>query len=377
MRLLVLLALTACPAGRRLDPPRPYGVLRAPLTLQLAEGLETTGELTFPAAGRGPHPTVILVGGSGPQDQDATVQTPYGTVAVFAPLADALSERGFAVVRVNKRHVEGPDRFDLPAFVKDASTQVFRDDLEAVLAGVVEHPRVDRGHVFLYGWGEGSVIASAVAAEHPELAGLVLVGPVGVPWRDTFRGWFTDLTVPYLRRFATDGALDGEQLGRALHSAASAPTLLTTSMLVVSWSRNDVVARPTPMIDRDRDGRIDLEAELIPRIDDLVALAFGPLGSLQIYAEGRSLPPVAAQVDGIRVPVVVLQGTEDAQTPPANTDAIEAALLAAAHPDASVYRFPGLGHTLGRARDPVDDLPRPMDPAAVQVLTDWLVAHAR
>jgi hypothetical protein len=40
-------------------------------------------------------------------------------------------------------------------------------------------------------------------------------------------------------------------------------------------------------------------------------------------------------------------------------------------------RLAGLGHTLGPATDPVDDLGRPMADVALQALVDWLVVRAR
>lgn len=377
LALTLVLTLSACGAGKRLDPKRPYEVFRAPLTVRLTDTVDTYAELTFPAAGRGPHPTVILVHGSGPQDRDATLEGPVGTTRLFADLAEHLSARGFAVLRYDKRHVRGPGDYDLPSFFADQSTFAFRDDLEAVLAFAKRHPRVDPDRVFLYGWSEGSVVATAVAVEHPELAGLVLQGPVGEPWDDLVRGWFTELTVPYLHRFTRDGAIDGRMLARAMNSAASLPVVMTTSMLAVSWSRKGEVAQPSPFVDGDRDGRIVIADELEPRIDDLVKLAFSPLGAFLSYAEGNTLAPVPALIAPLKPPVLVLQGEHDAHTPPVNTQRVRQALADANHPDATTLTFPGLGHTLGPADDPVDDLGRPMAAAPRDALVDWLVARAR
>ena len=65
-------------------------------------GFNIAGTLTMPKGeGRLRHPTVVLVGGSGPVDRDETV----AGIPIFAQLAGALAERGFMVLRYDKRGV--------------------------------------------------------------------------------------------------------------------------------------------------------------------------------------------------------------------------------------------------------------------------------
>ena len=67
-----------------------------------ASGFNIAGTLTMPKGeGRLRHPTVVLVGGSGPVDRDETV----AGIPIFAQLAGALAERGFMVLRYDKRGV--------------------------------------------------------------------------------------------------------------------------------------------------------------------------------------------------------------------------------------------------------------------------------
>jgi len=375
--LLLALLLTSCKATPRLNPHIPYEVLRESVDIPLTEQLGTIGEITFPDAGSGPHPTVLLLHDGGPQDMDATLDGPAGTTRLFADLSTALSARGFAVIRYNKRHVSGPQKFDLPKFYTDQSTQVFRDDAAQVLDTLAQHPRVDADRIFVYGWSEGSVVAAALATERPTLAGVIVQGPIGEPYRELLAGWF-DLAVPYLERFTRDDRIDGIELGLALRSAASEPVLLASKMLAVSYTRHSEVAAPSPMVDINRDGRIDISKELRPRIPDLIDLAFSPVGSLQSYSEDAMLPTVTEQAPKLTgIPVLVLQGLNDAQTPPSNTDRIADALIIAQHPDFEIARFRGLGHTLGRAPDPLDDFGRPMAPEAVETIARWLAAHAK
>ena len=63
-----------------------------------APGWPLPGTLTVPA-GPGPHPAVLLVHGSGPNDRDETV----GHNRPFRDLAWGLASRGVAVLRYEKR----------------------------------------------------------------------------------------------------------------------------------------------------------------------------------------------------------------------------------------------------------------------------------
>lgn len=376
MRICALLAFLAACGGTRLHPKTPYGIQRAPLTVPLSEEVETNVEITFPDHGKGPHPTVMLIHGSGPQDMDATLpREGYEPTRLFAEIADTLTGRGFAVVRYNKRHVSGPGKFDLPAFITDQSTFTFRDDAARVLDAVKAHPRVHKEKLFVYGWSEGSTVAAALAADRPDLAGVIVQGPVGMPYRELFRGWLTDSMVPYLQRFAQNDTLDGYTLGAALHSAASQPALMTSSMLAISFSRGSQVVTVSPLIDLDKDGQLSIPDEVVPRIDDLVDLAFSPLGNFVAYNDGVTLEPVQVLLKDSSVPLLVLQGNQDAHTPPVNADRIESALTK--HPDITVARFAELGHTLGLASDPIDDVGRPIRTVALDVLTAWLALHAK
>src|SRR5690606_12199416 len=68
-----------------------------------ALGFSLAGTITMPpqVAGRLRYPAIVLVPGSGPVDRDVNV---YG-IPIFAQLAGALAERGFIVLRYDKRAV--------------------------------------------------------------------------------------------------------------------------------------------------------------------------------------------------------------------------------------------------------------------------------
>jgi pimeloyl-ACP methyl ester carboxylesterase len=126
------------------------------------------GTLTLPGNRVGPHPAMILVTGSGPQERDASY---LGTYRPFRQIADTLSRSGIAVLRLDDRGVGA----STGRFVTATSAD-FADDVRAALAYLRTRPDVDNERLGLLGESEGGLVASMVAATDPDLRALVLLG---------------------------------------------------------------------------------------------------------------------------------------------------------------------------------------------------------
>jgi predicted alpha/beta hydrolase len=72
------------------------------LVIDLGDGVKTNAQLTYPAIGKGPFPAVLLIQGSGAIDMNSTLTK---DAKPFWQIAQYLSERGFAVLRFDKRGV--------------------------------------------------------------------------------------------------------------------------------------------------------------------------------------------------------------------------------------------------------------------------------
>src|SRR5215204_5195644 len=72
------------------------------LVIDLGNGIQTNAQLTIPAVGNGPFPGVLLIHGTGPTDMNETLSPDSKP---FWQIAQYLSERGFAVLRYDKRGV--------------------------------------------------------------------------------------------------------------------------------------------------------------------------------------------------------------------------------------------------------------------------------
>src|SRR6185437_11369669 len=130
------------------------------------------GTLTMPKGRNARVPAVLMITGSGLEDRDETVPGVSGYRS-FRQIADTLSRRGIAVLRMDDRSF-GESGGDAAS----ATTADFANDIRAALAYLKARPDIDDRHLFLIGHSEGGEIAPMIAATDPSLAGiLTLAGP--------------------------------------------------------------------------------------------------------------------------------------------------------------------------------------------------------
>jgi dienelactone hydrolase len=130
---------------------------------------ELPGTLTVPV-GSGPFPAVVLVQGSGPEDQDETI----GPNKPFRDLAWGLASRGIVVFRYTKRTqkytVQSSDD-PIRLTVEDETIS----DARAAVALVAKQPNVNPKQVFLLGHSLGAYLAPRIATGDAEIAGIVML----------------------------------------------------------------------------------------------------------------------------------------------------------------------------------------------------------
>jgi dienelactone hydrolase len=127
------------------------------------------GTLTLPN-GNGPFPAVVLVAGSGPQDQDESISG-------NKPLKDiawGLASQGIAVLRYNKRTLQYAEQIKL----NDAGFTVNQetvDDARAAVSLLSARLEVDSRRIFVLGHSLGGMLAPRIAQDDPQVAGLVIL----------------------------------------------------------------------------------------------------------------------------------------------------------------------------------------------------------
>jgi uncharacterized protein len=140
------------------------------VSIRADDGVTLAGTLTLPDAASHPLPGFVFVHGSGCIDRDETI----GPNKIFAQLANALSNDGYAVLRYDKRSCgkSGGEFARRDRLIADA-----RD----VIAFLRAQPGIDPARIFVLGHSEGGELAPSIAIADEKLAGIVLLAPPALP----------------------------------------------------------------------------------------------------------------------------------------------------------------------------------------------------
>jgi len=156
------------------EPPFPYREEEVTFTGQ-GEGVKLSGSLSVPK-GTGPFPAALLLAGSGPQDRDEAI----AKHRPFFVIADALTRKGIAVLRYDKRGI-GESTGNADA----ATTMDLAADARAALDFLKSRKEVDASRIGLIGHSEGAIIAPYLAAHSKDVAWLVLLAAPATKGEDT------------------------------------------------------------------------------------------------------------------------------------------------------------------------------------------------
>lgn len=133
------------------------------------------GTLTEPRGARGRLPAVVTITGSGQQDRDEYIPL-AGGIRLFRQVADTLSRRGIAVLRLDDRGI-GASR----GIATTATTADFADDIRAAIAYLRTRKDIDPARIGVVGHSEGGAIALMIAATDPRLAAMAIMAGPGEP----------------------------------------------------------------------------------------------------------------------------------------------------------------------------------------------------
>ena len=337
-------ASAAPPRPQHPQPPYPYDTTTVRVRNEAA-GLTLAGTLTLPE-GEGPHPAVVLVSGSGPQDRNAEV----AGHKLFHVVADALTRRGIATLRYDERGVgASTGSFD------GATTADFAQDVEVLVNALAAREDIDATRLGIYGHSEGGLVAPMVATQSDQVDFLVLLAPPGVPGRDLI----TEQAVRIAEASGAQGArLDSTRAmqSRLLGAVAEAPD---------SAAAAEAVHRL--LEERGASGtQLQAQVEQLTSAWFRSLLTYDPLPALQ-------------KVD---IPTLVLFGEHDLQVPPKqNRPPIEAALQAGTRSDVSVRTVSGVNHLFQPAETGLPtqyrSIETTMAPDVLTMIGDWIVEHAQ
>ena len=319
------------------------------LNIDLGDGWASKAQLTWPAQGKGPFPTVIVFHGDGGFDMDETQHENPGDPimsANFRLLAQQLGTKGIAVLRFNRRGVKADFDFDNDQLGKSFTRGRSLADGKSVIAAALEQPEVDPAQLYLYGWSGGTIIASYLAVYHPELAGVILCSTLNDPsvrsaltyqWMREGVGYFQDtldtnrdnkVSLDELKQTPATGPILYMMQGASFYSPFSTPEKPTLD----------------PNLDKNSDGQIDIETEMIPYL-------LATIENISTTNPDRTLPTLSSVLAPLHVPVLLLAGENDGLVSPVNSQELADVLGTRA----TLRLYPGLGHSLSKTVKPAED----------------------
>lgn len=321
--------------------------------------LVLAGTLTLPAA-PGPHPGMLLLTGSGPQNRDNGAPElpdyhPYQT------LVKVLAENGIATLRCDDRGVGGS--------TGDMDTVMVADliaDGEAALDYLRTRPELDPAQLGVLGHSQGGVIGVMLAAQRTDITFVVtMASPVLNGYatvKDSLNHLAETMGVP-------------EEIARAV---AEQELTAMDLALAEEWDTLDAHLRQVifasfqELPQAQRDTISDLDA----LIDGQVTLALANYQSDQFRDEMLLDPAIAwEQVD---VPVLALYA-EHETTIFAETHAPVLSKLLAGNPDLTIETVMGVNHLFLEAETGNPQmwttLPQEIPERVFTRIANWLNAH--
>ncbi|HUI39234.1 MAG TPA: alpha/beta fold hydrolase [Candidatus Nitrosotalea sp.] len=324
------------------NPTKPYPYREEDVSYENKEQLGVTlaATLTIPE-GKGPFPAVLLICGSGPHDRDESL---LGHKP-FLVLSDYLTRHGILVLRADKRGTAKST-----GDYKTATTADFATDAAAGLAYLRTRPEVNPKKIGLIGHSEGGAIAPLVAAQHPEVAFVVLMAGPGV------RG--DEILV-------AQGALIEAALGKSQEEVSKDSASERKLLDIVETEKDDAT--------RDKKMREEMAGKVPDtQIDAAITQLTSPW-----FRYFLSYDP-APTLRSLKCPVLAINGEKDLQVPPKqNLPAIRKALETGHNKHFEIVEMPGLNHLFQTAKTGAPSeyasIEETMSPAAMQTISDWVL----
>jgi uncharacterized protein len=383
------------------------------MVIELGDGLKTNAQLTIPAVGNGPYPGILLVHGTGPTDMNETTgfirldnetgTKIYPDARPFFQISKYLSERGFAVLKYDKRGV-GENYTILDSNVWGNLTfNDLKHDAEKALDILIQQPEVDANRITVLGHSEGTTIAPRIAIDNPDkVKNIVLMGAVAQNLSKLVELQGVSTPILYAKEI-----LDHNHNGLlSLQEANENPVFSTMvgnlTLLLTQNNTNSANETTTPLnktsissslpqqlnlkYNINKDIYVDIDKELKPRlIENAKSVSVVTPGEKCIsnfgcpmwLRSGYALQPNLNIIGNVssNTSILILQGENDTQTLVEQAFLLQQKLTDVRHPDHILITYPNLGHLFY----PSSQWQTGVGPIQQYVLADlyaWLESHS-
>jgi pimeloyl-ACP methyl ester carboxylesterase len=335
----------SAPRKRPQEPAKPYPYAEEEVAYST---IRIAGTLTLPKT-RGPHPAVVLITGSGPQDRDEAIVGHRP----FLVLADHLTRQGIAVLRCDDRGVaKSTGKF------ARATSEDFADDVLAGVEYLKTRPDIDARQIGLIGHSEGGLIAPLAAAQSKDVAFIVLLAGPGVPGDEILYS-----QVAALLKFQ----------GKSPEAIAANRVIQQRTYGVLKEVADARLAgqKMRAIVEEELAGLPESVRKEIGEMNKIQDALPGPWFRYFITYDPR---PTLRKVT---CPVLALNGEMDYQVAPAqNLPEIEKALKEGGNPDVTVKQLPRLNHLFQTCQTGSGDeyarIDETYSPVMLDLVSDWI-----
>ncbi len=350
-------------------PPYPY-ISKSVYFNNADKSIRYAGTITYPKMDSGKnyfrepvYPSIILISGSGPQDRDETLFAHKP----FAVLADFMTRKGFAVLRVDDRGIgETTGKF------ATATSADFANDVEAAIEYLKQQPQTDTAHISLMGHSEGGMIAPLVATRRNDIHSIVLLAGPGIPIINLMEEQIQ--AVAFSAKSDSAETLAGKELftisaGELLKYTDSNKIKINAFKAIEKWAKSKdekLLAAMGMRTKEQREAAIAVQLRAMNNEWYRYFLGFDP----QQYLKK------------LKCNVLALNGGNDIQVlPTSNLAGIRFSLKKSKSPYYEVKELPGLNHLFQTCKTctvgEYAELEESFSPVALEIIGNWLMQYGR
>jgi len=314
--------------------------------------IKLAGTLTYPKEGT-EFPVAVMISGSGPQDRNETVfnHKPFWVIA------DHLTKNGIAVLRFDDRGI-GKSTGNY----SNATSEDFASDVVAAIEYLKTRKEINKKKIGLIGHSEGGTIAPMIAADHDEIAFIILVAGTGIPG--------DELLLLQSKLIMESEGEKPESVDKAINLSKKIYSLVTTETdtTIIHLKANEYFHDYFNTLTEE-------ERKEIPDENKFIQMQLKSLESPWFKYFLKYDPRPA--LEKVKCPVLALNGEKDLQVPPKeNLSAIEKALKKGGNINYQIVELPGLNHlfqtsTTGKISE-YASIEETFSLKVLEIITEWI-----
>lgn len=352
---MVFKRITEIPKLKRpQDPEKPYPYDEEEVSYEnKKDNVKLAGTLTLPRGG-GQYPAVILITGSGAQDRNETV----AGHRPFLVLADYLTRKGIAVLRVDDRGIGGSALGST-----SATSENYAGDVLAGIEYLKSRKEINPKQIGLIGHSEGGMIAPMVAARSKDVAFIILLAGLGQTGEDVIY---------------TQTELLQKVGGTSPEITAQTIALLKKIIAILKSEpdnkRAEQLIRET--IDKEKSAMSEEQKKAFAPTEETIR------AQIPIYVSAWFRYFIAYDprptLKKVKVPVLALNGENDLQaSSKENLDLIAAALKSGGNKDYTIKSFPNLNHLFQTSQtgslSEYSNIGETISPVVLETISSWIL----